>query len=77
MPYYADKTEVIRLFLSELNSDMLAMVNYRHGFFEEMVREPIVKRTVFNTKIPLLVLPELGTCSSSNIQVKDTHKITD
>lgn len=70
MPNFADKTEVIRLFLNGLNSDMLAMVNYSHSLFEELVREPVVKRVAFNTRVPLLVLPELGICGFPNNQKK-------
>ena len=65
MPYETDKSDVIRLFLRELKSDMLAMINYDHRLFEELVREPVVKRLAFNSEVPLLVIPELGVRSSS------------
>ncbi|MBT8178418.1 MAG: universal stress protein [Eudoraea sp.] len=58
LPYYASKSDVLQNYLEESNIDMLAMVHYRHGFLEELVREPVVKRVAFHTRIPLLVLPE-------------------
>ncbi len=58
MPYFASKSDVIEFFINEFGIQMLALVNYRHGFLEELVREPVVKRIAFHTRIPLLVLPD-------------------
>ena len=58
IPYFTSKSDVIQYFLNEFEMDMLALVNYKHGFLEELVREPVVKRVAFHTQIPLLVLPE-------------------
>ncbi|UCD60353.1 MAG: universal stress protein [Flavobacteriaceae bacterium] len=58
MPYFASKSDVIEFFIKEYGIQMLALVYYRHGFLEKLVREPIVKRIAFHTPIPLLVLPD-------------------
>ncbi len=58
LPYFSSKSDVMQFFLEEQNMDMLALVNYKHGFLEELIREPVVKRVAFHSKIPLLVMPE-------------------
>ncbi len=58
MPYFASKSDVIEFFIKEYGIQMLALVNYRHGFLEELVKEPVVKRIAFHTPIPLLVLSD-------------------
>ena len=58
MPYFASKSDVIEFFIKEFDIQLLALVHYRHGFLEELVKEPVVKRIAFHTPIPLLVLPD-------------------
>ncbi len=58
MSYFASKSDVMQYFLEEYNMDMFTLINYKHGFLEELVHEPVVKRVAFHTQIPLLVLPE-------------------
>lgn len=58
LPYFTGKSDVLQYFLKEFDVDMLALVHYRHGFLEELIREPVVKRVAFHTKLPLLVIPE-------------------
>lgn len=53
-------SKTLEVFTNELDIHLLAMLNYQHSFMERMTREPIVKRVVFHTHIPLLVIPELG-----------------
>lgn len=38
---------------------MVAMMNRKHGFFEKLTREPIIKRIAFSTEIPLFIYPKL------------------
>jgi nucleotide-binding universal stress UspA family protein len=38
---------------------MIAMMNRKHGFFEKLTREPIIKRIAFDTEIPLFIYPKL------------------
>lgn len=58
MPLFKSKATVIEIFINELNIDMLAMVNYEHGFFEKITREPVIKRVAFNLNVPFLIIPE-------------------
>ncbi|HMB61718.1 MAG TPA: universal stress protein [Eudoraea sp.] len=58
MPYFAGKAKVIKEFSEEFEIDMLAMVNYKHSFLEEVTREAVIKKVGFHTQIPLLTLPE-------------------
>ena len=44
MPHFTSKTRAIQVFLGELGIGMLAMVNYRHSFLEELLHEPIIKK---------------------------------
>ncbi len=53
-------SRTLEVFTEELNIHLLAMLNYQHSYMEKMTREPVVKRLAFHTKIPLLIIPELG-----------------
>lgn len=57
MPDYSSRTNVIKTFLEELNIDMLSMVQYEHGFFEALTREPVIKNLCLELNIPLLLVP--------------------
>ena len=58
LPYYSSKTNVIQRFLEDEDIDVLAMVYYKHGFLERLLRDPVIRKVAFQTSIPLLVLPE-------------------
>jgi nucleotide-binding universal stress UspA family protein len=36
--------------------DMVAMINYGHGFFEKLTHEAVIKKVSFNTQVPFLVM---------------------
>ena len=57
MPNFSTKTESIQLFLEELEIDFLVMVRYEHGFFEKLLREPVINSVGFCVKVPFLVIP--------------------
>ena len=42
------------------NVAMVAMLKNKHGFFEALVREAVLRNVAFKTEVPLLVLPEIG-----------------
>jgi nucleotide-binding universal stress UspA family protein len=44
-------------FADEKQSDMIALIHYPHSFLEKLVRESVISKVAFHTKIPLLVLP--------------------
>ncbi|TAI49746.1 universal stress protein [Flagellimonas allohymeniacidonis] len=50
----------INEFAKEQRADLIAIVHYRHTFFEKLTREPVVKKVAFHSQIPLLILPELS-----------------
>tara|TARA_R110002051_G_scaffold65839_1_gene119464 strand:- start:9103 stop:10005 length:903 start_codon:yes stop_codon:yes gene_type:complete len=57
-------SKTLEIFANELELHLLAMLNYQHSYLEEITREPIVKQLTFHTKIPLLVIPEIGMNNS-------------
>ena len=38
---------------------MVAMFQNTHGYFEKLMREPVIRNVVFKTEIPFLVLPKI------------------
>ena len=36
--------------------DMVAMINYGHGFFDKLTHEAVIKKISFNTPVPFLVM---------------------
>lgn len=53
-------SRTLEIFTNELDIHLLAMLNYQHSYMERMTREPVIRRIAFHTKIPLLIIPELG-----------------
>lgn len=47
----------IKAFIEELEIDVMAMINYKHSFIERLTREAVIKKMIFHTKIPLLIIP--------------------
>lgn len=41
-----------------INIGMIAMIKREHGYFQKLIREPIIKKVAYKTEIPFLVLPE-------------------
>ncbi len=58
MPNYAKKTTEIKDFVTELGIDILVMVNYKHGFLEKLIKEPVIKKMGYQPMVPFLVVPE-------------------
>ena len=57
MPDYEKKTNEIVDFIKDLKIDLLSMVNYKHGFLENIIKEPIIKKMGMHPIIPFLVIP--------------------
>lgn len=51
------KAEAIQQYIQEEGVEMLVMIRNEHHFVEEWLREPVVKKIAFHTKVPMLVLP--------------------
>lgn len=58
LPEFRTKTEAIHTFITELGIGMLAMVKYRHGFLDSLLREPVIKKVSFTIEVPFLILPD-------------------
>ncbi|WP_417620305.1 universal stress protein [Oceanihabitans sediminis] len=54
---YKTKAYAITDFIKENNSNILTMINYEHSFIENLVKEPVIKRLGFNSKIPFMIIP--------------------
>ncbi len=52
------KAKAITAFIDEQKIDMLAMVNYKHGMLEGILKEPVIKSLAFHPTIPILVIPK-------------------
>ena len=57
MPDYAKKAQEINDFINELDINILTMINYKHSFIEQIVKEPIIKKLGFHPIVPFLVIP--------------------
>jgi nucleotide-binding universal stress UspA family protein len=57
MPDYSSKEVEIKEFISELEIDILAMVNNKHSCLEKITHEPVIKKIGFHPLIPFLVVP--------------------
>ncbi len=51
------KAQVIQDYLKQESIDMLIMIRNEHHMVDEWLREPVVKKVAFHTRIPMLVLP--------------------
>ncbi len=59
IPHVDTIETAITIFNSELDIDILAMINYPKSLLQKIVREPVIKKMVHHTTIPFLVLPSL------------------
>ncbi len=53
----ASKAQVIQNYLKDEAIDMLIMIRNERHLVDEWLREPVVKKVAFHTRIPMLVLP--------------------
>lgn len=53
------KSNEINEFVDEFDIDLLAMMNYKHGFIETIMKEPVIKKIGFKPTVPFLVVPVL------------------
>jgi nucleotide-binding universal stress UspA family protein len=52
-------SQAISEFSDAVKADMIALVQYKHSFLENLTREKVVKRIAFDSKLPLLILPQV------------------
>ena len=58
LPNTTTKSKAIASFIEHQNIDLLAMVNYKHGMLENILKEPVIKNLAFHPTIPILVIPK-------------------
>ncbi|MGB6151751.1 MAG: universal stress protein [Pricia sp.] len=68
-------SRTLEAFTNELDIHLLAMLNYQHSYMERMTREAVVKRVAFHTRIPLLVIPELGLGPAPRKKWQEEHTV--
>ncbi len=52
------EVETIEQYIREKEHALLVLVNHKANFFSRLIEENVVKKSVFHSKIPLLILPE-------------------
>ena len=60
IPDFTNKTKSICTFIDELGINILVMVNYKHSFFENIIKEPIIKKVGFHPMVPFMVISDLN-----------------
>lgn len=51
-------SQAISDFSTSVRADMIALIQHKHSFLENLTREKVVKRIAFDSKLPLLILPQ-------------------
>ncbi|TYB74003.1 universal stress protein [Bizionia myxarmorum] len=59
MPNSGKKEQAITSFITENKMNILTMINYKHSFVENIIKEPIIKKMGFHAIIPFLVIPRV------------------
>ncbi|WP_179317495.1 universal stress protein [Winogradskyella undariae] len=59
IPNFGSKEQIIKDYIKDQNINILAMVNYKHSFIENVMKEPVIQKIGFHPVIPFLVIPEL------------------
>jgi len=54
---YDNVEQGVKDFIDIHDIQILAMVNYKHSFLENLINEPIIKKLGFKTTIPFLIVP--------------------
>lgn len=58
LPDDTKKSTAIAKFIDDLEIDILAMINYKHGILEKILNEPVIKKLAFHPTVPILVMPQ-------------------
>ena len=57
-PFEKSLSSSIEKYIIKNEIDLMAMIRNHHTFWEKIIREPVIKKTAFNSPIPVLMLPE-------------------
>ncbi len=58
IPLEDNLSEAISDFGDAIRADMIVLMRHKHSFLENLTREKVVKRIAFDSKLPLLILPQ-------------------
>ena len=58
IPLEDNLSEAISDFGEAIRADMIVLMRHKHSFLENLTREKVVKRIAFDSKLPLLILPQ-------------------
>jgi nucleotide-binding universal stress UspA family protein len=51
-----DVKQTILNFTNSYDGDLLAMLNYKRGFFEELFKQSLTQKLSYHVKVPILAL---------------------
>ncbi len=57
-PFDKSLSNSIEKYITNNTIDLMAMIRKHHTFWEKLIGEPVIKKTSFNSPIPVLMLPE-------------------
>lgn len=58
IPLEGNLSEAVSGYSDTIRADMIALMRHKHSFLENLTREKVVKRIAFESKLPLLILPQ-------------------
>ncbi|CAA0224137.1 universal stress protein [Tenacibaculum maritimum] len=53
------ETKTIEKYINEKKREMLVLIKHRYNFFSQLLEENVIKKSIFHSKVPILILPEL------------------
>ena len=53
------ETNTIQNHILNTDSELLALINHKHNFFNKLTEENVIKKVSFHSPIPVLILPEI------------------
>ncbi|MGB3344216.1 MAG: universal stress protein [Aequorivita sp.] len=56
---YVDLTEAVTQFQIKYKANFLVMVNNKHSFFENLFFKQVIKKMVYHTNVPFMVIPSI------------------
>ncbi len=58
LPFDTNIASSIEHYVLETGADLICMVRYYHGFWERFIKEDVIKKIAFHSKVPVLFLSE-------------------
>ena len=54
------ETKTIQNHIINTNSELLALINHKHNFFNKLTEENVIKKVSFHSSIPILIMPDIS-----------------